>query len=126
MPTSRIAGRILLVELNFGLLQLYLTLALTKIRHRQAPNRQAKGASGLNRGCGRDVDEVLVHTFGSTPIFTRSCESAMRLAVHYRENRAPSGLRWIKACPTNRHAAIAFAQARKMDEDVAQLAGYLH
>jgi hypothetical protein len=71
-------------------------------------------------------DEVLVHTFGSTPIFTRSCESAMRLAVHCREKRPPAGLRWIKACPTNLDAAIEFAKTRQLDENVARLAGYLH
>jgi hypothetical protein len=29
-----------------------------------------------------DLDEVLVFDFGSTPVFTRNCISAMRLAMH--------------------------------------------
>ena len=80
----------------------------------------------IRLGHPRDGDEVLVHTFGSIPVFARSCELAMRLAVHCRENRPPAGLRWIKAIPTNLDAAIEYARMRQLDEDVARLAGYLH
>jgi hypothetical protein len=44
-------------------------------------------------------DEILVHEFGSTPIFTRSCPSAMRLAMHCHVKGPPAGLRWIAASP---------------------------
>jgi len=43
-----------------------------------------------------DFDEVLVFNFGSTPIFTRSYQSAMRLAMYCNGNNPPHGLRWIK------------------------------
>jgi hypothetical protein len=46
-----------------------------------------------------DADEILVHGFGSTPIFTRSCPAAMRLAMHCHVNGPPAGLRWTPACP---------------------------
>ena len=46
-----------------------------------------------------DADEILVHEFGSTPIFTRSCPAAMRLAMHCHVNGPPAGLRWTAACP---------------------------
>jgi hypothetical protein len=45
----------------------------------------------------RDADKILVHEFGSTPIFTRSCPAAMRLAMHCHV-KPPAGLRWIAAC----------------------------
>ena len=48
-----------------------------------------------------NADEVLVHEFGSTPIFTRSYQAAMRLAIHCHKNGPPAGLRWISACPEN-------------------------
>jgi hypothetical protein len=48
-----------------------------------------------------NADEVLVHEFGSTPIFTRSYQAAMRLAMYCHENGPPVGLRWISACPEN-------------------------
>ena len=43
-------------------------------------------------------DEILVHQFGSTPIFTRSCP-AMRLAMHCHTKGPPAGLHWTAACP---------------------------
>ena len=43
-----------------------------------------------------DFDEVLVFNFGSTPIFTRSYQSAMRVAMYCNGNNPPHGLRWIK------------------------------
>ena len=50
----------------------------------------------------------------------------MRLADHCRENRPPGGLRWIKACPINRDAAIEFVETRRIDEAVTKLMGHLH
>ena len=41
-------------------------------------------------------DEILVHEFGSTPIFTRSCPAAMRLAMLCHP-KPPTGLHWIAA-----------------------------
>ena len=46
-----------------------------------------------------DADDILVHEFGSTPIFTRSCPAAMRLAMHCHLKGPPAGLRWTPACP---------------------------
>ena len=46
-----------------------------------------------------DADDILVHEFGSTPIFTRSCPAAMRLAMHCHMKGPPAGLRWTAACP---------------------------
>ena len=46
-----------------------------------------------------DADDILVHEFGSTPIFTRSCPAAMRLAMHCHVKGPPAGLRWTAACP---------------------------
>ena len=63
-------------------------------------------------------DEVLVHEFGSTPIFTRSYQSAMRLATHCHENGPPAGLRWIAACPKDYQVAVEIARKRSIDEAV--------
>jgi hypothetical protein len=77
-----------------------------------------------------DVDEILVHVFGSTPIFTRSYQSAMRLAMHCHVNDPFHGLRWIKAIPINRDVAIEIARQRQIDEAPAatgmQPDGHLH
>ena len=57
-----------------------------------------------------EVDEVLGHIFGGTPIFTRGSQSAMRLAIHCHIKEPPLGLRWIKAPPPddlNRVAGLA-------------------
>ena len=57
-----------------------------------------------------EVDEVLGHIFGGTPIFTRSYQSAMCLAMHCHTKEPPPGLRWIKAPPrdsVNRLAELA-------------------
>jgi hypothetical protein len=62
----------------------------------------------------QDFDEILVHEFGSTPIFTRSYQSAMRLAMYCHENGPPAGLRWIYACPGK--DAVEFARERRLDE----------
>ena len=60
----------------------------------------------LVRGCGkfwtveREIDEVLVFTHGSMPIFTRTCEAAMRLAeyFHLHPDQVPD-VRWVVATP---------------------------
>jgi hypothetical protein len=48
-----------------------------------------------------NAGEVLVHEFGSTPIFTQSYQAATRLAMYCHENGPPPGLRWISAIPNN-------------------------
>jgi hypothetical protein len=63
-----------------------------------------------------DDDDILVHVFGSTPIFTRSAASAMRLAMYCHKNIPPSVLRWIKASPINGEAAIELAKRRQEEE----------
>jgi hypothetical protein len=63
-----------------------------------------------------EVDEVLVFEFGSTPIFTPSSQSAMRLAVYCHENVPPKGLRWIKMGPENCRGAIELARNRRINE----------
>ena len=63
-----------------------------------------------------DDDEVLVHVFGSTPIFTRSYQSAMRLAMHCHKKGPPNGLRWIQTTPDDREGAIEMARKRKFYE----------
>ena len=64
-------------------------------------------------------DELLVHEFGSTPIFTRSYQSAMRLATHCHENGPPAGLRWISASPKDYQVAVEIARKHSIDEAVA-------
>jgi hypothetical protein len=61
-------------------------------------------------------DDILVHQFGSTPIFTRSYQSAMRLAELCHKNGPRPGLRWIAACPSDCEVAIQFARARGIAE----------
>lgn len=62
-------------------------------------------------------DQVLVHLFGSTPIFARNYQTAMRLADYCEElDGSPLGLRWISACPNNIDGALKFArQCRKKE-----------
>ena len=67
-----------------------------------------------------DVDEVLVFNFGSTPIFTRGYQSAMRLAMYCNGNNPPHGLRWIKETPDDCPGAIEFARKRRIDEALPQ------
>jgi hypothetical protein len=74
----------------------------------------------LNATRRYEVDEVLAFVFGSTPIFTRSYQSAMRLAMHCHVNGTPSGLRWIKGNPSDPTAAIEFARKRRFDEGYAR------
>jgi hypothetical protein len=65
-------------------------------------------------------DEVLVVTFGSTPLVTRSYQSAMQLADHCREYGAPPGLCWIDACPAAYISAAALANNRRVNEALAR------
>jgi hypothetical protein len=64
-----------------------------------------------------NADEILVHEFGSTPIFTRSYQSAMRLAMYCHENGPPVGLRWISACPPD---YLDAGSKRRIDEILAR------
>jgi hypothetical protein len=52
-----------------------------------------------------DVDEVLVHQLGSTPIFTRCSQSAIRLAMYCQAYGALDGFRWIKVVHEDEEAA---------------------
>ena len=63
-----------------------------------------------------EVDDVLVFGFGWTPIFTRSYQSAMRLAMHCHVNWPPGGLSWIKGMPTDPKPAIEIARQRHVQE----------
>jgi len=63
-----------------------------------------------------EVDEVLVSTFGCTPIFTRTYQAAMRLAMHCDANGPPTGLRWFKADLERDKLAIELARQRRIDE----------
>ncbi len=63
-----------------------------------------------------DEDEVLVFQFASVPIFTRSYQSAMQLAMHCHTNGPPSGLLWIKTTPDNKEALIELARRRQTYE----------
>jgi hypothetical protein len=67
----------------------------------------------------KDADHVLVHSFGSTPIFTQSCESASYLAVACMGGTG-AGLRWINARPVDYQRAIRFAKKRRIDEARSQ------
>jgi hypothetical protein len=67
----------------------------------------------------KHADQVLVHSFGSTPILTRSCEAASYLAVACMGGTG-AGLRWINACPVDYQNAIKFAKKRSIDEACSQ------
>ena len=61
-----------------------------------------------------EVDEVLGHIFGGTPLFTRSYQSAMCLAMHCHTKEPPPGLRWIKAPPRDDvNSVTEFAEHRR-------------
>jgi hypothetical protein len=70
----------------------------------------------LNSRRQYDVDDVLVFGFGWTPIFTRSYQSAMRLAMHCHVDWPPGGLSWIKGMPTDPKPAIELARHRRVRE----------
>ena len=66
----------------------------------------------INRG----KEEVLVCSFGSTPILTPSYTSAMCLAIHCDVDKPPHDLRWIKLAPDDCPGAIEFALKHRLDE----------
>lgn len=71
--------------------------------------------------CRSDVDEVLVHVFGSTPVFTLSHQSAMWLAEHCHSNGPPHGLRWIKAIPKDLDFALEAVRQRQVVEGIFEV-----
>jgi hypothetical protein len=66
--------------------------------------------------------EVLVCSFGSTPIVTPSYISAMCLAMHCNVDNPPHGLRWIKQAPDDCEGAIEFALERNVAEIIGECA----
>jgi hypothetical protein len=67
-----------------------------------------------------EVDEVLGHIFGGTPLFTRSYQSAMCLAMHCHTKEPPPGLRWIKGPQNDVKGVSEFAKMRRFDERYAR------
>jgi hypothetical protein len=67
-----------------------------------------------------EVDEVLGHIFGGTPIFTRSYQSAMCLAMHCHTKEPPPGLRWIKAPQNDVKGVTEFAKMHRFDQRYAR------
>jgi hypothetical protein len=63
-----------------------------------------------------EVDDVLVYTFGWTPIVTRTYQAAMRLAMHCQANGPPFQCRWFKADLERDKRAVEIARQRKKDE----------
>jgi hypothetical protein len=59
---------------------------------------------------------TLVHTFGSTPILTRTYQEATHLTEFCYWNGAPAGLRWVYECLDDMDAAIDFSLDRALDE----------
>jgi hypothetical protein len=64
--------------------------------------------------------QILVLDFGSTPIFTRSYVSAMRLAMHCHVSKPPCELRWINIFPNDLVGAMEFARKRLIDEALSE------
>jgi hypothetical protein len=64
----------------------------------------------------RDYTEILVHAFGSTPIFTRNPQAAMCLTEHFHANDLQHGLRWVRSVPQNHKLAIEWARQRQVEE----------
>ena len=62
------------------------------------------------------IEEVLVCSFGSTPILTPNYKSAMCLALHCNVDKPPHDLRWIKLAPDDCEGAKEFALKRRIDE----------
>ena len=60
--------------------------------------------------------QVLIHTFGSTPVFTRNYQSAMQLAEYCHMKGPPLGLNWITAVPADKDEAVEFARRRRIQE----------
>ena len=67
-----------------------------------------------------EVDEVLGHIFGGTPIFTRSYQSAMCLAMHCHTKEPPPGLRWIKGPQNEVKGVTEFARMHRFDQRYAR------
>jgi hypothetical protein len=67
----------------------------------------------------RHPNMALVHSFGSTPILTRTYQSATYLAEFCYFNRPPPGLLWVNECPDDISGAIDFAKDRGIDEALA-------
>ena len=73
--------------------------------------------NGLALGRPHDHSgKTLVHNFGSTPIVTRSYQSATHLAEFCLLNGPPSGLRWNDECPDDMKGAIEFYRIRQIVE----------
>jgi hypothetical protein len=68
--------------------------------------------------CAPVAGDILAHVFGSTPLFTRTCQSAMRLANYCHSNGPPAGLRWIKATPNNLPLALETVQQREVEQSL--------
>src|SRR5258708_40167013 len=62
-------------------------------------------------------DQVLAHVFGSTPIFTRNYQSAMRLADYCELNGPPRGLHWMSTAANDPDGSVEFARQRRQQED---------
>ena len=62
---------------------------------------------------GKGPQQVLVHSFGSTPIAARTMQGAMRLAEFCALNGLQSSLRWTKIFPSDLDGAIEFARNRR-------------
>jgi hypothetical protein len=65
----------------------------------------------------QDVDQVLVHVFGSTPIFTRDPQASMWLAEYCQASEPPQGLRWVKAIPESLEPIILAVDEQRREED---------
>jgi hypothetical protein len=63
-----------------------------------------------------DVEQVLVCSFGSTPILAPDYKSAMCLAKYCNVDKPSHGLRWIDFAPADCEGAIEFARERRIDE----------
>jgi hypothetical protein len=63
-----------------------------------------------------EVDQVLVHNVGWTPVFTRSHQSAMRLANYCHENGPPTDFSWVLGMPDDPTYAMAVARQRQVVE----------
>jgi hypothetical protein len=59
--------------------------------------------------------KILVHRFGSTPIFAPNLEAAMCLVTHCRSNSTPT-LRWTATRPADLDGAIERAKTRQIEE----------
>ena len=86
---------------------------------RECENTNLWTIERLNSTRSYEVDEVLAFKFGWTPIFTRSYQSAMRLAMRSHTNGPPS-LRWINTPQNDMKSVIEFAKKRRFDEGYAR------